>query len=88
MLSRKSSTSRSRMAVAFTAGMVITAVLAQVTPFADTRFPQLIHEPVIPAQQDAADTLKPGSIPEGIKPVKPGMYEMVYGPAGEAELLG
>ena len=75
------------MAVAFIAGMVITAVLAQ-TPFvADTRFPQLIHEPVIPALPDATDTLKPSSIPDSRKPVKPGMYELVYDSAKEAELL-
>jgi hypothetical protein len=78
--------SRLRMAVAFIAGMAITAVLAQTPVGAEIFSPRLIHEPVIPALPDAPDSLKPSGIPDNGNPVKPYMNELVWTPVKEVAL--
>lgn len=72
-----------RMAVAFTAGMVITAVLAYVPIITDILVHNFSHESAVPAPSDAPDFLKPGGSPDGSHPVKQNMSALVYTPFKE-----
>ena len=61
--------SRMQMTIAFIAGMVVTAALAQ-TPIAAGVFsPKLSHESVVPAAPGTPGPIEPGSYLDNGKPV-------------------
>ena len=78
MLGNKSSISGLQLTVAFVAGMVTMAALAQIPVVADIFSHQLIHETVVPVLPEAPDPLKPNSNPDTSNPVKPYMNELVW----------
>lgn len=69
-----------RMVVAFTAGMVITAVLAYVPVITDIITHNLSQESAVPAPSNAPDFLKPGGSPDGSHPAEQNMSALVYAP--------
>lgn len=79
----KDSATLLRMAVAFTAGMVITAVLAYVPIITDILAHNFSQESAVPAPSDAPDFLKPGGSPDGSHPAKQDMSVLVYTPFKE-----
>ena len=72
------SNSRMQMAIAFIAGIVITAAMAQTPVAADIFSPKLSHDSVVPALPDAPDPLKPSVSPDTANPSKPCLSELVY----------
>ena len=86
MLINESGTGRLRIAIAFIAGMAVTAVLAQTPVAADIFSPRVIHQPVAPALPATPDSLKAGGSPDTGNPVEPGVYELVFSIAEEAVL--
>jgi len=86
MLGNESSISRLQLTVAFIAGMVTMAALAQIPVVADIFSHQLTHETVVPVLPEAPDSLKPNSNPDTSNPVKPYMNELVWATFGEAAL--
>jgi len=78
------SVTRLRMIIAFIAGMVITAVLAQIPVVTDIFSPRIDQDSVIPAPVDAPDFLKSG----GSYPAIHINYELVYAPLNEATFSG
>ncbi len=86
MLGNESSISGLQLTVAFIAGMVTMAALAQTPVVADIFSHQLIHETVVPVLPEAPDSLKPNSNPDTSNPVKPCMTELVWTTSDEAAL--
>lgn len=74
--SRERGTSRRQMAIAFIAGMVMTASLAQAPVAADVFSPRPSHESTAPAPPDTVDSPKPGS--PDTDPAKYPVSELVY----------
>jgi hypothetical protein len=80
----ESSSSRRRLAIAFFAGMALTAAVAQIPVAAD---PGASHQPVTPALPANPDSLKSDDGPGTTNPVKPDIYELVYTHTEEAAPL-
>ena len=72
-----------KMAVAFIAGMVITAVLAQTPVVANQLSSQFSDKSVIPALPDAPDPVRANSSYDTTHPVKSRMNELVWTSAEE-----
>ena len=86
MPGNKSSISGLRLTVAFIAGIVTMAALAQTPVVADIFSHQLTHETVVPVLPEAPDSLKPNSNPDTSNPVKHYMIELVWTTFDEAAL--
>lgn len=80
----RESTTLPRMVAAFTAGMVITAVLAYLPLVADILSRNPGHEPAIPAPAEAPDLLNPARNHDGSTPAEQTIYALVYAPCEEA----
>ena len=77
------SRNRLRLAVAFIAGIVITAALAHTPIAADMLSPQPIEEPVVPISPGAPGSLQPGADLDNGQPV---IIELVRAAFEEAAL--
>ena len=71
------------MAIAFIAGMVVTAALAYIPVITDIFSHELSQESAVPAPLDAPDFIKPGGSPDGSHPVNQNMSALVYTPFKE-----
>ena len=74
------------MAIAFIAGIVVTAAPAYILVITDIFSHELSHESAVPAPLDAPDFIKPGG-PDS-SPAKHINYELVYAPFKEGIFSG
>jgi hypothetical protein len=81
-----SSSSRLRIAVAFIAGMAVTAALSQTPVAADIFSPRVIHESIAPALPATPDSPRNGGNPDTGNPIKPGLQKPFFAVAEEAVL--
>jgi hypothetical protein len=77
MQNTENDTSQLRLAIAFIAGMILAAILAQTPLTAGIFPPKLSHESTVPTLPARPDSAKPGS-PDTTNPVKPRFSELVY----------
>ena len=83
-LNKEGGHDRLRMAGAFFAGMIITAVIAQITPLASVFYPQPVHNFITPAPADIrSPEPEPDSTPDTRAPVESLMKELVFNYIGE-----
>ena len=79
----KDRTTLSRMAAAFSAGMVITAVLAYVPVFTGISTNDSTQDSAVPTPSSAPEFSKSGGSPDGDYPARPNMSAPVYTPYKE-----
>jgi len=82
----KDSATRVRMAIAFIAGIVVTAALAYIPVITDIFSHELSQESAVPAPLDVPDFIKPGG-PDS-SPAKHDISELVYAPFKEGVFSG